>query len=230
MYVDRRISMSRLGTFDIIGPIMIGPSSSHTAGAARIGFACSRLIKDEIDSVVFYLHGSFAKTYKGHGTDRALLAGVMGYREDSEELRDAFNIADLLGIKYSYKEDDLGDVHPNTVKIVVMQKNGITVELIGSSIGGGSIRIIGINNVPIKITGDNPVIMAKHNGAKGIITAIALFMNKHGYDIKFMSFYKSDEAAEAGIIVVEVDRLVQDQDQKLFADEVPGIVETYVIQ
>lgn len=222
--------MSRLGTFDVIGPIMIGPSSSHTAGAARLGFACSRLIKGQIASVSFRLHGSFAKTYKGHGTDRALLAGVMGFREYSEELRLSFEIAAERGIRYEYLEEDLGDAHPNTVRILVEETSGRKIELVGSSIGGGNIRITGINGVQLQISGDNPAIVARHDGGKGIITGIALFMNEYGYDIKYMSFHKTSEDREDGIIVIEVDKTIEDNMAGDFEREIPGIIETYIIQ
>lgn len=226
--------MSRLGIFDIVGPIMIGPSSSHTAGSARIGFACSRLIKGTIKNVCFDLHGSFAKTYKGHGTDRALLAGVMGIREDSEDLKRAFEIATERGISYRYQEADLGDVHPNTVRITVEEIDGRVIELTGSSIGGGNIRIININGVPLQISGDNPAIIAKHTGGKGIISAIANFMHFHDYDVKYMSFHKKSDSADSdtneGIVVIEVDKRVEETLIPLFEQLVPGIVETYVIQ
>lgn len=226
--------MSRLGIFDIVGPIMIGPSSSHTAGSARIGFACSRLIKGTVKSVRFDLHGSFAKTYKGHGTDRALLAGVMGIREDSEDLRRAFEIAEERGISYHYQEADLGDVHPNTVRIFVTETDGRTIELTGSSIGGGNIRIISINGVPLTISGENPAVIAKHTGGKGIISGIANFMHYHDYDVKYMSFFKksdtSDSDVDEGIVVIEVDKPFQESLIPKFEELVHGIVETYVIQ
>ena len=113
--------MKEYGVFDIIGPVMIGPSSSHTAGAARLGQMAGKIAGGEIINVVFYLHGSFAKTYAGHGTDKALLAGVLGLMPDDARIKDAFKLAEEKGVRYRFEERDLGEVHPNTVKIVLKQ-------------------------------------------------------------------------------------------------------------
>ena len=128
--------MSRFGVFDILGPIMIGPSSSHTAGAARLAKIASIIAGPEIKEVIFLLHGSFAKTYKGHGTDRALVAGILGMDPDDEKLRYSLDIAKEKDIKVSFREADLGDVHPNTVKFLIKLKDDNLVTVMGSSIGG----------------------------------------------------------------------------------------------
>ncbi|MGB3366331.1 MAG: L-serine ammonia-lyase, iron-sulfur-dependent subunit beta [Acidaminobacteraceae bacterium] len=220
--------MANYSIFDIVGPIMIGPSSSHTAGASRIGFIASKLIRSKIENVNFYLHGSFAKTYRGHGTDKAVLAGVLGIKEDDERLRDAFNIADKMGVTYSFEEIDLGDVHPNTVKIVVELENKATVEVVGSSIGGGAIEIIEINNIKLSITGENPTLIAKHGSLKGLIAGFANVLNQNDYDIKYMSFYEGTSSSD-GIIVVELDRFVTSEILDLIANSIDGIKDVFLI-
>ena len=220
--------MSNYSIFDIVGPIMIGPSSSHTAGASRIGFVASKLIKSKIDSVVFYLHGSFGKTYRGHGTDKAVLAGVLGIKEDDERIRDAFEIAKEMGVHYTFEEADLGDVHPNTVKIVVSLEDGTKVEIVGSSIGGGAIEIIEINNIKLSITGENPTLIAKHESLKGLIAGIAGVLNKYDYDIKYMSFYEGTTSSD-GIIVVELDRFVTNDIIDLIFNSVDGVKDLFLI-
>ena len=124
----------------------------------------------------------------------------------------------------------MGNVHPNTVKIVAYQKDGEKVELIGSSIGGGNIRIISINNIPIEVSGSNPVFLAKYDGTKGAISGVASFMTGKGYDILFMSFNKADETTGTGLIVVEVDKRIEEIHRKQFPRDIPGIIEAYVIQ
>ena len=135
--------MREYSVFDILGPIMIGPSSSHTAGAARLGLEGRKVAGDDFKAIKFYLHGSFAETYKGHGTDRALVAGALGMQPDDDRLKDALNIAKDKGIEVEFIPTDLGeDKHPNTVKMVFTKQDGSEVEVLGSSIGGGNVEIL----------------------------------------------------------------------------------------
>ena len=151
--------MNNVGVFDILGPIMIGPSSSHTAGAARLGKVARAVAGDEVIDVTFYLHGSFAKTYKGHGTDRALVAGILGMEPSDKRLRNSLEIAKEIGLKFKFVETDLGDVHPNTVKFDMLTKSGERREVIGSSIGGGSIKITEVNGNRVEFTGEYPTLI-----------------------------------------------------------------------
>ena len=135
--------MREYSVFDILGPIMIGPSSSHTAGAARLGKEAREIVGEDFKAVKFYLHGSFAQTYKGHGTDRALVAGILGMEPDDDHLKDALNIAKEKGIDVEFIPADLGtDKHPNTVKMVFIMKDGSEQEVMGSSIGGGNVQML----------------------------------------------------------------------------------------
>ena len=140
--------------FDIMGPIMIGPSSSHTAGAARLGKMAYKLAGGDIRRVVMYLHGSFAATYRGHGTDKALLAGLLNLNPSDERLRDSFQIAAEKGISYEFIPTDLGEnVHPNTVRFVITDSRGETFEIMGSSIGGGQVVVSEIDGMEVNFTG-----------------------------------------------------------------------------
>lgn len=135
--------MREYSVFDILGPIMIGPSSSHTAGAARLGKEAREIVGEKFKAITFYLHGSFAETYKGHGTDRALVAGALGMEPDDDRLKDALNIAKSEGIEIEFIPADLGeDKHPNTVKMVFTKEDGTEQEIIGSSIGGGNVQML----------------------------------------------------------------------------------------
>ncbi len=135
--------------FDIIGPVMIGPSSSHTAGACRLGLMVNRIfgIPDEVE---IQLHGSFAKVYKGHGTDKALVAGILGFDSDDERLIKSFQLAEDQGLKFNFSKNDFGSkYHPNTVKFKLKKDNQVHT-MIGSSIGGGNIEIISIDGVNVE--------------------------------------------------------------------------------
>ncbi len=131
---------------EILGPVMVGPSSSHTLGALRIARFAYKFGGGVPDEVVFTLHGSFAETHRGHGTDRALIAGILGIKPDDERIKEALSIAKRKGLKYRIKDGDLGEVHPNTV-LIYFKKDGKKYSIMGSSIGGGEIRIIKINDV-----------------------------------------------------------------------------------
>lgn len=215
--------------FDILGPVMIGPSSSHTAGAARIGRMAHKFAGDDIKSVTFYLHGSFAKTYRGHGTDKALLAGVLGYGESDDRLRESFEIADQRGITYQFIEKDLGDLlHPNSVKIVIQRNDGTEVVLIGSSIGGGNISIVHLNGIDLTISGEHPTIIVRHNTSKGIISGMTNILMACNLDVLYMSFHKKKNRDDEGVMVVEVSDAVSDEALKAVR-AFPGIVDVYLI-
>ena len=134
--------MSFISVFDVMGPNMIGPSSSHTAGAARIALLARKLLTGSLKKVEFTLYGSFAKTYHGHGTDRALLGGIMGFATDDVRIRDSFQIATDNGIEYSFIPNNVEtDVHPNTVDILMVNEEGQEMTIRGESLGGGKARL-----------------------------------------------------------------------------------------
>ena len=200
--------MKEYGVFDIIGPIMIGPSSSHTAGAARIGQVAISIVKDGFTRVDFHLHGSFAQTYKGHGTDKALLAGVLGFRPNDKRLRDSFKIADEAGITYNFIPQDMGEVHPNTVKIVLYYPDGHEFKLRGSSIGGGNIMINQIMDNEVEYNGKNPTIICTYPEQKGMIAFISNVLFDHNYNIKNM---KTINKGNTIMLIVELDQDLEEE-------------------
>lgn len=162
-----------ISMFDILGPIMIGPSSSHTAGAQRLGKAMYNMIADkELTAVHFMLHGSFHLTLRGHGTDRALVGGVMGMNAHDSNLKNSLEIAKEKGIEVSFEGSDLGDVHPNTVRIIAHTSDGQISSLMGSSVGGGNIEIVEINGTAAKFSGKYPAAIINHFDRLGIISHI----------------------------------------------------------
>lgn len=193
--------------FDIIGPIMIGPSSSHTAGACRIAKTARMLAGSNFKKIEFYLHGSFAETYKGHGTDKALLAGALGMNPDDERLRDSFKLADEQKLDYKFIKEDLGDVHSNTVKIIMYNNDDSFNSIVGSSIGGGSIEIIDINGMEINFTDEYPTLILKYYDTKGIIAFVSSIISEQGYNIESIKTTKVDNLVA---LIVEFDRDLED--------------------
>lgn len=193
--------------FDVLGPIMIGPSSSHTAGAARLAKIAGEICHDKIKKVKFYLHGSFKETYKGHGTDRALLAGILGYDPHDERLRNAIDIAEEEGIEYEFIPTDLGPVHPNTVKFEITDVNDKVTTVIGSSIGGGSVLITNINGFEVQFTGAYHTIMTRHNDVKGVVSEVASIISDNDINIATMNVSRSSRGKEASMII-ETDSVV----------------------
>ncbi|WP_024614829.1 L-serine ammonia-lyase, iron-sulfur-dependent subunit beta [Clostridium sp. Ade.TY] len=202
--------MNNVGVFDILGPIMIGPSSSHTAGAARLGKVARAVAGDDVVKVVFYLHGSFAKTYKGHGTDRALVAGILGMEPSDKRLRDSLNIAREKGLEFLFAEVDLGDVHPNTVKFDMVTKSGERREVVGSSIGGGSIKISEVNGNKVEFTGDYPTLIIAQKDVPGVVSKVTTLLYGEGINIAFMSVFRKQKGHGANM-VFELDHGIDEE-------------------
>lgn len=195
--------------FDVLGPIMIGPSSSHTAGAARLAKIASYIAGEDIVSVKFFLHGSFKHTYKGHGTDRALLAGIMGLEPYDEQLRNSFNLAEQRNLKYDFIPADLGMVHPNTVKFEIETACGNKTIVTGSSVGGGSVLVTNIDGYDVSVTGDYHTIIVNYTDVKGVISNVSGILAFDGINIATMNVSRKSKGKEATMII-EVDGDVND--------------------
>ncbi len=198
--------MKNYGVFDILGPIMIGPSSSHTAGAARLGKVSKDIVRSDFNSVTFYLHGSFAKTYEGHGTDRALVGGILGMEPDDEGIINALETAGEKGLDIVFKEANLGYTHPNTVKIVFGYENGEDYYIVGSSIGGGNIIITDINGTLIEFTGEFPTLLIKYADTKGAINRITSVISEKEINIASLKVSRDDNIAT---MVLEADSPIE---------------------
>lgn len=206
---ERKIDMANIGVFDVLGPIMIGPSSSHTAGAARLGKIAKTVVNKPIKEVTFLLHGSFRETYKGHGTDRALVAGILGMSPDDPRLKESLAIAEAEGIAVKFLPTDLGQVHPNTVKLLMTDCDDIRWEVLGSSIGGGMIEINEINGNKVKITGESPTIITCHDDIPGTVSKISTLFYENEINIARMTLVRSQKGKDA-TMTVEIDSKVSD--------------------
>lgn len=197
--------MSDYSIFDVVGPNMIGPSSSHTAGACRIGMIAHKLAKDEINEVIFYLHGSFKETYKGHGTDKALVGGILGFMPDDKRIRTSFEIAKEKAIKFDFEKVDLGSqYHSNTVKIVLKTVKNKEISIVGSSIGGGNVKIVEINGLKVEFSGFYPTIIVKQRDLPGAAAHITNSIADNKINIAFMSIFRN-EKGKIAFTVVEAD-------------------------
>lgn len=191
--------------FDVLGPVMIGPSSSHTAGAVKLGRACRSVAGQPVKEVTFYLHGSFAKTYQGHGTDRALIGGLLGMETDDERLIHAPELAEQEGVRVRFRPADLGDVHPNTIQAVMVTQDGETHTLMGSSIGGGNIHLFQVNGFEVNISGEYEAIIVKHLDKVGMISSIAEVLEHEMINIVSMSNSREKKGGLA-TTVIEIDQ------------------------
>jgi len=196
-----------VSVFDIIGPVMVGPSSSHTAGAAKLGSIARRVCSSNIKKVDFFLHGSFAETCRGHGTGKALLGGILGMKVSDERIRDSFRYAGEKGMEFAFHTADLGDVHPNTVKFIMHCDDGSRNELVGSSIGGGEVRVTSVNNIHIEFSEQYPTIIIVHKDKPGIISLVTSIFASHNINIAFLKVFRQARGSEASM-VIETDQQV----------------------
>ncbi|WP_079505281.1 L-serine ammonia-lyase, iron-sulfur-dependent subunit beta [Mesobacillus jeotgali] len=200
--------MKYRSAFDIIGPVMIGPSSSHTAGAARIGRVARTLFEKQPTKAVISLYGSFAKTYKGHGTDLALVAGILDFDTFDERIPNALKIAEQSGLEVEFITEDAVTEHPNTVKINLFDGQGKELEIVGISIGGGTIEITEINSFKLKLSGANPAILVVHHDRFGLISAVTTVLSKYQINIGHMEVSRK-EKGDTAVMVIEMDHKIE---------------------
>lgn len=190
--------------FDIIGPVMIGPSSSHTAGAVRIGKVVHSIFGQIPDEVTFHLYNSFAKTYQGHGTDKALVAGIMGFDTDNPDIKNSLEIAHQKGIKIYWDIlKDSNAPHPNTVKITV-KKGDKSMSITGISIGGGNIQVTELNGFSVSLSMNTPTLIIVHQDIPGMIAKVTDLLSANDINIAQMNVTR-ESAGEKAIMIIEVD-------------------------
>lgn len=196
-----------MSLFDIVGPIMVGPSSSHTAGAVRIGYICRKLMGEEIVQAKILLYGSFLATGKGHGTDRALVAGLLGMQPDDERIPRSFDVAKERGMKVEFGETDIMDAHPNTVKLLLTGASGSNLEIVASSVGGGRIRICQIDGLDANFCGDYPTLIVHNLDQPGHVAEVTSMLAHKSINIATMQLYRNGRKKNA-VMVIECDQEV----------------------
>lgn len=192
--------------FDIIGPIMIGPSSSHTAGAARIGRVARHLLGEQPVRAVIAFHGSFSKTYQGHGTDKAVVGGLMDMAVDDARIRDSLRLAQEAGMRFQFETVELKDAHANTALIQAWAQDGRHIEVQAASVGGGSIRVEKINGLQVNFTGEQNTLIITHRDEPGAIAHVTGELADDHMNIATMQVFRRQAGGEA-IMVIETDGL-----------------------
>ena len=211
-----------INIFDMMGPVMVGPSSSHTAGAARIGNMGRTLLGEEVARADLGLYGSFAETGFGHGTDRALLAGLLGMKPDDLRIPNAYEEANRAGMAYSFRTVELRDAHPNTALLELTGKSGKKLTLQAASIGGGAIVVNKIDGIDVNFTGDFNTLIVRNQDESGSVAAITSILSQVHINVANMSVNRHRRGGDA-LMVIETDQHIKPR-QVEFLSELPGIL------
>ena len=211
-----------INIFDMMGPVMVGPSSSHTAGAARIGNMGRTLLGEEVARADIGLYGSFAETGFGHGTDRALLAGLLGMKPDDLRIPNAYEEANRAGMAYSFRTVELRDAHPNTALLELTGKSGKKLTLQAASIGGGAIVVNKIDGIDVNFTGDFNTLIVRNQDESGSVAAITSILSQVHINVANMSVNRHRRGGDA-LMVIETDQHIKPR-QVEFLSELPGIL------
>lgn len=196
--------------FDMIGPIMIGPSSSHTAGAARIGLTARMLLGEDVRRADLAFHGSFARTYTGHGTDRAVVGGLMGMHVDDERIRNSIQLAHDAGIELHFSTVEIRDAHPNTVRMNITGVSGKQLAMEASSIGGGLIEIHRLDGMRVNFTGKENTLVIHHRDEPGLIAAVTGELAARQINVATMQVFRQ-KMGEDAMMVMELDCPVEEE-------------------
>ncbi len=193
----------KIPILDIMGPVMVGPSSSHTAGTARLGRVAHEVLGEDPVALRFWLHPPLAATYRGHGSDFALVGGAIGLSVDDPRIPEAIRIAEQQGVTVQFREEDLGEVHPNSVRI---EAKGTTreIEIIGSSIGGAAIEVFSINGFAARFRGDSPTVLLFYRDRPGVIHEVTEVIAAEGINIASLYCSRKQRGKEA-FMEVDID-------------------------
>ena len=216
-----------MNLFDILGPVMVGPSSSHTAGAVRIGFVSRMLLKDKPINAQIMLHGSFATTGMGHGTDRALVAGLLGMKPDDIRIPRSFELAEKEGIQFSFQNVNLKDVHPNTAVLKLTGVHGRELEVQAASIGGGRILIQKLDGIQVNFSAEKPTLIVHNLDQPGHVAEVTSMLAHKSVNVATMQLYR-DKRGGYAVMVLELDQEVP-EDSIHWLEHLEGIIKvTYI--
>lgn len=193
--------------FDVIGPVMVGPSSSHTAGAVRIGYVAGRLLGEKVKEAKILLYGSFLDTGKGHGTDKALVAGLLGMKSDDYQIANSLEIAQRENILVEFGEARLAEAHPNTAELILVGESGNTIDVVAESVGGGKINIAKIDGIETNFSGEYPTLIVHNQDQPGHVSEVTSMLAHKSVNIASMQLYRSYRGGRA-VMVVECDQEV----------------------
>ena len=196
-----------MNLYDIIGPVMVGPSSSHTAGAVKIGYVSRKLMAQPIVKAQILLYGSFLATGKGHGTQIAIVAGLLGMKTDDCRIPDSFRLAKETGMEISFGEAELKDAHPNSAQLILTGADGGQLEIVGESIGGSRINIASIDGLSANFSGDYPTLIVHNLDQPGHVAEVTSMLSHKSVNIATMQLYRAGRGGHA-VMVIECDQEV----------------------
>ena len=211
-----------MNIFDILGPVMVGPSSSHTAGAVRIGLIARRLLGGQPATAKITLSGSFAATGTGHGTDRALVAGLLGMKPDDIRIPDSFALAVEQGLAFTFDKIELKEAHPNTAILQLSTAGGRELEVQASSLGGGRIMVNKLDGIEVNFTGESNTLVVRNQDEFGSVAAVTSILNQLRVNVANMSVHRHKRGGDA-LMVIETDQHIKPK-QVEFISELPGIL------
>ncbi len=211
-----------MNLFDILGPVMVGPSSSHTAGAARIGYISRKLLQEQPVKAEILLHGSFATTGMGHGTDKALIAGLLGMKPDDIQIPKSFELAGEAGLQFSFSMVSLKDVHPNTAVLRLTGESGKTLEVQAASIGGGRIMVQKLNGLEVNFSGEKNTLIIQNIDGPGRVAKVASTLFEKSVNIATMQLYRAKRGGYS-IMVLETDEEVWERSVRQL-EELEGVI------
>ena len=216
-----------MNLFDILGPVMVGPSSSHTAGAVRIGFVSQKLLQEKPVKAEILLHGSFATTGLGHGTDRALVAGLLGMKPDDIRIPQSFTLAEKEGLTFSFRTVNLKDVHPNTAVLKLTGINGRELEVQAASIGGGRIMIQKLDGIQVNFSAEKPTLIVHNLDQPGHVAEVTSMLSHKSVNVATMQLYR-DKRGGYAVMVLELDQEVPSESIH-WLEHLEGIIKvTYI--
>ena len=226
---ERDVMMeTEYSVFDIIGPRMTGPSSSHTAGAVRMAHIARHIAGMDVAEVQFTLYGSFAETGRGHGTDKALIAGALGMNPDDQRIRDAYKIAREMGVLVDVTYSDAPVPHPNTARIRITGESGDITEVVAESVGGGNILVTEINGLDVELTGDYPTLIVQHMDEPGVIAEVTHVLAQLNINIAFMRVFRHGKGEDA-YMTIETDQPVTPDMQNMILRLCDGINKLFAV-
>lgn len=198
-----------MNLFDIVGPVMVGPSSSHTAGAVKIGLVARTLLGEDVAKAEILFHGSFLATGKGHGTDKAIVAGLLGYTPDDKRIPNSLELAKQAGVSCVFGSIDLGDAHPNTVKLHLVGISGKMMDMMAASVGGGRISVSEIDGMTARFSAEYPTLIVRNEDKPGLVANVTALLQQYQINIATMQLYRSGRGDQA-VMVIECDEQVPD--------------------
>lgn len=216
-----------MNVFDIIGPVMVGPSSSHTAGAARIGLLARKLLGEPVAYANIGLYGSFLATGRGHGTDRALVAGLLGMPVDDMRIPNSFSLAEEAGMRFEVTEAELSDAHPNSALLRLKGISGRELEVLAASVGGGRVKICEIDGVAANFYGDYPTLVVQNKDQPGLVSDVTAMLARRAINIATIQLYRDNRGGNA-VAVFECDQEIPEESLRWLA-LCPGMIKlTYL--